>query len=284
MLKHIKLYAGTEHCGESVSRGAHHREFGDAFNLTRSNAKASLYSCRADGNPKQYTIEEARVRAQLQKYEPKKRQTSGRGMAQPDTRVTIRSVRTQAEAVANACAAIERPPADIKVVAEMSAVAREISRLFGREMQSESLGRRAEVETHGCLVQCERSLQSLGTKVAAVAANARRADRTGAGEDAAELRSRAVAEQQLLRQIYEAFASLGQSRSIDAEGDLRRLEEGMESLSQLAGETKGKFNSSGSGEQNNYVNESTGMQNVNRRVDSHAPVYFGQNISFRRDE
>jgi hypothetical protein len=193
-------------------------------------------------------------------------------------------VRKHCTAVADACAAIERPPADIKVVAEMSVVAREMSSLFGHEMQSENLGRRARAETYGYLVRCEKGLRSLQTTVSAAAANANRANRTGTEEDAAELRSRAAAEQQLLRQIHEAFASLGQSTSVDVEGQLRRLEEGMESLSRLAGEAKGKFNSSGSGEQNNYVNESTGMQNVNGSVASHAPVYFGQNMSFHRNE
>lgn len=45
-------------------------------------------------------------------------------MAQPDARAAMRSVRAQAEAVVNACAAMERPPADIQMVAEMSAVAK----------------------------------------------------------------------------------------------------------------------------------------------------------------
>jgi hypothetical protein len=49
------------------------------------------------------------------------------------------------------CAAIEKPPADIKVVAEMSVVAREMSSLFEHEMQSENLGHRARAETHGPL-------------------------------------------------------------------------------------------------------------------------------------
>jgi hypothetical protein len=182
------------------------------------------------------------------------------------------------------CAAIERPPADIKVVAKMSVVAREMSSLFEHEMRSENLGHRARAETHGHLVRCEKGLRSLQTTVSAAAANASRANRTCTEEDAAELRSWAAAEQKLLRQIHEAFASLGQSTSIDAEGELRRLEEGMESLSRLAGQAKGKSNSSGSGEQNNYVNESTGMQNVNGNVADHAPVYFGLNMSFHWDE
>lgn len=159
-----------------------------------------------------------------------------------------------------------------------------MSSLFGREMQSEVLGHRAQVEACGYLVRCERGLRSLRTTVSAAAANARRANRSGTDEDAAESRSRALAEQQLLREIHEGFASLGQSRSIDADGELGRLEEGMESLSRLAGEVKGKFNRSGSGEQNNYVNESTGTRNINRSVGSHAPVYFGQTMSFYRDE
>lgn len=214
----------------------------------------------------------------------KRGQVWGHTMAQPNTRTAIRSVRAQAEAVTNACGAIERPPADIKVVAEMSVVVREMSSIFGRKMQSEDLGHKAEAEAHGYLVRCEKGLRSLRTTVSAVAANARRAERTGTGEDATESRGRAMAEQQLLRQIYDDFASLGEKRSVDAEGELRRLEEGMESLGQLAGEARGKFNSNGSGEQNNYVNENTGTQNVNRSVDSHAPVYFGQSMSFYRDE
>ena len=214
----------------------------------------------------------------------KEGQLWGHAMAQPNTRTAIRSVRAQAEAVTNICAAIERPPADIKVVAEMSVVVREMSSIFGRKMQSEDLGHKAEAEAHGYLVRCERGLRSLRTTVSAVAANARRAERTGTGEDATESRGRAMAEQQLLRQIYDDFASLGEKRAVDAEGELRRLEEGMESLGQLAGEARGKFNSNGSGEQNNYVNENAGTQNVNRSVDSHAPVYFGQIMSFYRDE
>lgn len=159
-----------------------------------------------------------------------------------------------------------------------------MSGLFEHEMRSENLGHRARAETHGHLVRYEKGLRSLQTTVSAAAANASRANRTGTEEDVAELRSRAAAEQKLLRQIHEVFASSGQSTSIDAEGELRRLEEGTESLSQLAGQAKVKFNSSGSGEQNNYVNESTGMQNVNENAASHAPVYFGQNMSFHRDE
>lgn len=204
-------------------------------------------------------------------------------MAQPSPRVTARSVRAQADAVANACATMDRPPADIKVVADMSQVAKEISSLLTHGMQSDELSHRAQAEVQGQLVRCEKSLRSLRSTVSAAAASARRANRTGTEEDTADLRSRAAAEQRLLQQIYDAFASLGRGSSVDAEGKLRRLEEGMEDLSRLAGETRGKFNSNG-GEQNNYVNESTGMQNNTRSVDSRAPVYFGQNISFYRDD
>lgn len=85
-----------------------------------------------------------------------------------------------------------------------------------------------------------------------------------------------------MQEIYNAFVSLGQSTSVDTDGELRRLAEGMEDLGRLAGEAKGKFSSTGSGEQNNYVNESTGTQNINR--DSRASVYFGQNMSFYRED
>lgn len=185
--------------------------------------------------------------------------------------------------MSKACAAMDRPPADIKVVAKMSDVAKEISNLLTHGMQSEELlGHRTQVEAQGQLVRCEKSLRSLRSTVSAAGSSVRRAIRAGAEEDASELRSRAAAEQQLLQQVYDAFTSLGRSSAINAEGELRRLEEGMENLGRLAGEARGKFNSSGGGEQNNYVNESTGTQNNNR--DSHAPVYFGQNISFYRDD
>lgn len=85
-----------------------------------------------------------------------------------------------------------------------------------------------------------------------------------------------------MQQIYNAFASLGQSTSVDTDRELRRLAEGIEDLGRLAGEARGKFSSTRSGEQNNYVNESTGTQNNNR--DSRALVYFGQNISFYRED
>jgi hypothetical protein len=199
--------------------------------------------------------------------------------------VTARSVRAQADAVSNACAAMERPPADIQVVASMSDVAKDISSLLTHGMQSEELlGHRARVEVQGQLVRCEKGLRSLRSTVSSAVASAKRANRAGTEEDASEVRTRAAAEQQLLRQIYDAFASLGRSSSIDAGGQLRRLEEGMENLGRLAGEARGKFNSNGGGEQNNYVNESTGTQNNNRSVDSRAPVYFGHNISFYRDD
>lgn len=186
--------------------------------------------------------------------------------------------------MSDACAAMERPPADIQVVAKMSDVAKEISSLLTNGMQSEELlGRRAQGEVQGQLVRCEKSLRSLRSTVSAAAASGRRANRTGTEENASEARARAAAEQQLLRQIYDAFANLGRSSSIDAEGELRRLEEGVENLGRLAGEASGKFNSNG-GEQNNYVNESTGIQNNNGTVDSRAPVYFGQNMSFYRDD
>lgn len=85
-----------------------------------------------------------------------------------------------------------------------------------------------------------------------------------------------------MQQVYDAFASLGQSTSVDTDGELRRLAEGMEDLGRLAGEARGKFSSNRSGEHNNHVNERTGTHNNNR--DSQAPVYFGQNISFYRDD
>lgn len=210
------------------------------------------------------------------------RKTPRRAMAQPSPRVTVRSVRAQADAVISACDAMERPPADVKVVAKMSVVAKEISSLLGHGIQSEELGHRAQAEAQSQLVRCEKGLRSLKSTVSAASASARRANRAGTEEDASELRSRAAAEQQLMQQIYNAFASLGQSTSVDADGELRRLAEGMEDLGRLAGEARGKFSSTGSGEQNNYVNESTGTQNNNR--DSRAPVYFGQNMSFYRED
>jgi hypothetical protein len=78
------------------------------------------------------------------------------------------------------CAAIERPPADIKVVAEMSVVAREMSSLFEHEMRSANLGHRARAEIHGHLVRCEKRLRSLQATVSAAAANASRAKRKNA--------------------------------------------------------------------------------------------------------
>lgn len=85
-----------------------------------------------------------------------------------------------------------------------------------------------------------------------------------------------------MQRIYDAFASLGQSTSVETDGVLRRFAEGTEDLGRTAGEARGKFSSTGSGEQNNYVNESTGTPNNNR--DSRAPVYFGQNMSFYRED
>ena len=115
-------------------------------------------------------------------------------MAQPNPRATARSVRAQADAVISACDAMERPPADVKVVAKMSAVAKEISGLLGRGIQPEELGHRAQAEAQSQLVRCERGLRSLRSTVSAASASVRRANRAGTEEDASELRSRAAAE------------------------------------------------------------------------------------------
>jgi len=209
------------------------------------------------------------------------RKIPGLAMAQPNPRVTMRPVRAQADAVVSACNRMERPPADIEVVAKISAIAKKILSLIDQRMQSEELFR------------CQKGLRSLRSMVSAASAGARRADRAGTGGSTSELRSRVAAEQQMLQEIYDAFASLGRSSSINIEGGLRRMEEGMDDLGRLAGEAKEKFSSTGSGEQNNYVNESTGTQNnycnkstgtQNNNIDNHAPVYFGQNMRFHRGD
>lgn len=67
-------------------------------------------------------------------------------MAQPSPRVTARSVRAQADAIVNACDAIERPPTDIKVVAKMSIIAKDISSRLSYGIQSEELGHKAQAK------------------------------------------------------------------------------------------------------------------------------------------